>query len=159
MGSSRSTRRNFRQDVRGRHAGVNPSDYQLVALAMQEPQYVRPRARALAAVAKAKAPCMSIMNMPPLTYLKRIPGIDATCRALYRSERWDAFDPRLMTLCSPDPQAFPAGRKGERPASEAADNFNRALRLRRAHLHPAAPGADIEASVSTESSCPQAQGA
>src|SRR5438876_8656711 len=51
---------------------------------------------------------MSIMNMPPLTYLKRIPGIDAdACRSCYTDPSvWDACDPRLMTLCSRDPQAF-----------------------------------------------------
>jgi hypothetical protein len=93
----------------GGTAGVNPSDYDLVALAMQEPQYRSPGVRELlAAVAKAKVPCMSIMNMPPLPYLKRIPGLDAdACRSCYTDASvWDAFDPRLMTLCSPDPQAF-----------------------------------------------------
>src|SRR5216684_4146340 len=90
-------------------AGVNPSDYDLVALAMQEPQYRSPGVRELlAAVAKARAPCMSIMNMPPLPYLKRIPGLNAdACRSCYTDASvWDAFDPKLMTLCSPDPQAF-----------------------------------------------------
>jgi hypothetical protein len=89
--------------------GVNPADYDLVALAMQEPQYRSPGVRELLdAVAKAKVPCMSIMNMPPLPYLKRIPGLDAdACRSCYTDPTvWDSFDPRLMTLCSPDPQAF-----------------------------------------------------
>jgi hypothetical protein len=27
--------------------------------------------------AKSRVPCMSIMNMPPLPYMRRIPGIDA----------------------------------------------------------------------------------
>jgi hypothetical protein len=60
------------------------------------------------AVAKAKVPCMSIMNMPPLTYLKRIPSIDTgAVRDCYTDPTvWDGFDPALMTLCSPDPQAF-----------------------------------------------------
>jgi hypothetical protein len=51
---------------------------------------------------------MSIMNMPPLTYLQRIPGIDAAgCREAYTDPTvWDGFDPAYMTLCSPDPQAF-----------------------------------------------------
>jgi hypothetical protein len=85
------------------------SDYDLVALAMQEPQYRSPGVRELLeAVAKAKVPCMSIMNMPPLTYLKRIPGLDAeACRAAYTDASvWDGFDATYMTLCSPDPQAF-----------------------------------------------------
>ena len=55
---------------------VNPADYDLVALAMQEPQYRSPGVRELLdKVARAKVPCMSIMNMPPLPYLKRIPGL------------------------------------------------------------------------------------
>jgi len=93
----------------GGTAGVNPSDYDLVALAMQEPQYRSPGVRELlAAVARARVPCMSIMNMPPLPYLKRIPGLDVdACRSCYTDASvWDSFDPKLVTLCSPDPQAF-----------------------------------------------------
>ncbi len=65
--------------------GINPADYDLVAFAMQEPQYRSPGVRELLdAVAKATVPCMSIMNMPPLTYLKRIPGVDADkCKTSY----------------------------------------------------------------------------
>ncbi|MEO7393048.1 MAG: hypothetical protein ABIU58_12795 [Ramlibacter sp.] len=88
---------------------VNPADYDLVGLAMQEPQYRSPGVRELLeAVARAKVPCMSIMNMPPLTYLKRVPGIDADgCRSAYTDPTvWDGFDTASMTLCSPDPQAF-----------------------------------------------------
>src|SRR6267142_94257 len=93
----------------GGTAGVNPSDYHLVALAMQEPQYRSPGVRELlAAVAKARVPCMSIMNMPPLPYLKRIPGLDADALRICYTDAtvWDAFDPKVVTLCSPDPQAF-----------------------------------------------------
>jgi len=88
---------------------VNPADYDLVALAMQEPQYRAPGVRdLLAAVAKAKVPCMSIMNMPPLPYLKRIPGLATDpLRACYTDPSvWEGFEPGLMTLCSPDPQAI-----------------------------------------------------
>jgi hypothetical protein len=48
------------------------------------------------------------MNMPPMPYLRRIPGVDADrCVDCYTDASvWSAFDPRLMTLCSPDPQAF-----------------------------------------------------
>ena len=61
----------------GGAAGVNPKDYDLVGLAMQEPQYRSPGVRELLdAVAKSRVPCMSIMNMPPLPYVKRIPGLD-----------------------------------------------------------------------------------
>jgi hypothetical protein len=93
----------------GGPADANPADYDLVVLAMQEPQYRSPGVRELtAAVAKAKVPCMSIMNMPPLPYLARIPGVDpGACRGCYTDPTvWDGFDPQFMTLCSPDPQAF-----------------------------------------------------
>jgi hypothetical protein len=83
--------------------------FDLVVLAMQEPQYRSPGVRELLeAVAKTKLPCMSIMNMPPLPYLARIPGIALDkLRACYTDPTvWDGFDPKFMTLCSPDPQAF-----------------------------------------------------
>ena len=88
---------------------VDPNDYDLIALAMQEPQYGVPAVKELMArVAASGKPCMSIMNMPPLTYLKRIPALNADeLRGAYTDPSvWDAFDPSLMTLCSPDPQAF-----------------------------------------------------
>jgi hypothetical protein len=88
---------------------VTPSDYDLVGLAMQEPQYRSPGVRELLdAVARSKVPCMSIMNMPPLPYVKRIPGLnyDALKVAYTDPSVWDSFDPGLLTLCSPDPQAI-----------------------------------------------------
>jgi hypothetical protein len=93
----------------GGTTGVNPKDYDLVGLAMQEPQYRSPGVRELLdAVAKARVPCMSIMNMPPLAYLKRIPGLDtdALKPAYTDPSVWDNFDPAYITLCSPDPQAI-----------------------------------------------------
>jgi hypothetical protein len=93
----------------GGTAGVNPADFDLVALAMQEPQYRVAGVRELLdAVAKSRVPCMSIMNMPPLPYLARIPGVSVdACRPCYTDPTvWDGFDPKFMTLCSPDPQAF-----------------------------------------------------
>ncbi|HYM19237.1 MAG TPA: hypothetical protein VEU06_11780 [Micropepsaceae bacterium] len=94
---------------------VNPADYDLVGLAMQEPQYRAPGVRELLdATAKAKVPCMSIMNMPPLPYLKRIPGLDADLlKSAYTDWTvWQNFDPKLVTLCSPDPQAFRPPEEG-----------------------------------------------
>jgi hypothetical protein len=88
---------------------VDPADYDLVGLAMQEPQYRSSGVRELLdAVAKAKVPCMSIMNMPPLPYLRRVPGVSADAlKAAYTDPTvWQSFDPAFMTLCSPDPQAF-----------------------------------------------------
>jgi hypothetical protein len=93
----------------GGPADVNPADYDLVGLAMQEPQYRSAGVRELLdAVAKARAPCMSIMNMPPLAYLRRIPGLntDALKAAFTDASVWNSFDPAFITLCSPDPQAI-----------------------------------------------------
>jgi hypothetical protein len=93
----------------GGTAGVNPADYDLIGLAMQEPQYRSPGVRELLdAVAKSRVPCMSIMNMPPLPYVKRIPGLDyeALKPAYTDPTVWDNFDPGALTLCSPDPQAI-----------------------------------------------------
>jgi hypothetical protein len=90
-------------------AEVNPADYDLIALAMQEPQYRSPGVRELLdAVAKSRKPCMSIMNMPPLPYLKRIPGLntDPLHAAFTDASVWANFDPGCLTLCSPDPQAI-----------------------------------------------------
>jgi hypothetical protein len=88
---------------------VDPSGYDLVALAMQEPQYRSAGVRELLdAVARARVPCMSIMNMPPLPYLRRIPGVaaDKLQHCYADASVWRNFDPALLTLCSPDPQAF-----------------------------------------------------
>jgi hypothetical protein len=90
-------------------SAVDPGDYDLVGLAMQEPQYKSSGVRELVdAIGKARVPCMSIMNMPPLPFLARVDGVAAeACRHCYTEpEVWDSLDPHLMTLCSPDPQAF-----------------------------------------------------
>jgi len=62
-------------------------------------------------------PCMSIMNMPPLPYMKRIPGLDHTAlEPAYTDPRvWDSVDPMKITLNSPDPQAIrpPDGKANE----------------------------------------------
>jgi hypothetical protein len=102
----------------GPATGVDPKQYDLVGLCMQEPQYRSPGVRELLdAVAKSRVPCMSIMNMPPLPYVKRIPGLDyAALEAAYTDPRvWDSFDPRTITLNSPDPQAIrpPDGKANE----------------------------------------------
>ena len=104
--------------TRRRDYGVNPADFDLVALAMQEPQYRSPGVRELLdAVAKARIPCMSIMNMPPLPYVKRIPGLDYDpLKAAYTDPTCgENFDPGAITLCSPDPQAIrpPDGKANE----------------------------------------------
>ncbi|HUD86005.1 MAG TPA: hypothetical protein VMR17_06100 [Xanthobacteraceae bacterium] len=102
----------------GPATGVNPKDYDLVGLCMQEPQYRSAGVRELLdAVAKSRVPCMSIMNMPPLPYVKRIPGLDydALKPAYTDPSVWDSFDPKTITLNSPDPQAIrpPDGKANE----------------------------------------------
>jgi hypothetical protein len=94
--------------IAGGTADFDPKNFDLIGLAMQEPQYRSPGVRELlGAIAKSRVPCMSIMNMPPLPYVKRIPGLDyqALSSAYTDASVWDSFDPALLTLCSPDPQA------------------------------------------------------
>jgi len=102
----------------GPAAGVDPKNYDLVGLCMQEPQYRSPGVRELLdAVGKSRVPCMSIMNMPPLPYIKRIPGLDyKALEPAYTDPRvWDSCDPKKITLNSPDPQAIrpPDGKANE----------------------------------------------
>src|SRR5260370_17738707 len=48
------------------------------------------------------------MNMHPLPYMKRIPGLSTEAlKSCYTDASvWDNFEPGLLTLCSPDPQAI-----------------------------------------------------
>jgi hypothetical protein len=88
---------------------VDPGAFDLVVLGMQESQYCSRGVRELMArAARARKPCLAIMNMPPLPYLKRIPGLSTEAlEGCYADPRvWDGFDPALTTLASPDPQAF-----------------------------------------------------
>src|SRR6516165_10488616 len=84
----------------GPATGINPKDYDLVGLCMQEPQYRSPGVRELLdAVAKSRVPCMSIMNMPPLPYVKRIPGLNYD--ALKPPTRIRRCGTALIRDCSP----------------------------------------------------------
>ncbi|MGJ4932017.1 ketopantoate reductase family protein [Bradyrhizobium sp. HKCCYLS2038] len=112
----------FSRDLPGKLDAATPdavdlSRYDLVGLAMQEPQYTNHTIRVLMVkIAEAKLPCLSIMNMPPLPYLKRIPALaDSDLEEAYTNAMvWERFTPGLVTLCSPDPQAF-------RPPEEGAN--------------------------------------
>jgi ribosomal protein L34 len=89
----------------------DPTNFDLVGLAMQEPQYRSVGVRELLdAIARSRVPCMSIMNMPPIPYVKRIPHLnwEALAPAYTDVGVWDGFDPATLTLCSPDPQAIRA---------------------------------------------------
>ena len=88
---------------------TDPGEYDLVVLGMQEPQYGSRGVRDLIRrVARSRKPCLAIMNMPPVPYLQRIPALATEAlNACYADPGvWEDFDPRLITLASPDPQAF-----------------------------------------------------
>jgi hypothetical protein len=93
---------------------ADPAAFDLVVLAMQEAQYAAPGVRGLMRrIAAAGKPCLAIMNMPPLPYLRRIPALATQAlEGCYADPAvWEGFDPALTTLASPDPQAFrPADR-------------------------------------------------
>jgi len=96
---------------------VDPRNYDLITLAMQEPQYPSPKvSELLGAVAASGVPVMSIMNMPPPAYLKRMPKIAAidTTGCYTDASIWNDFDPEIFTMASPDPQAF---RPPDKPAN------------------------------------------
>lgn len=128
-------------------AAVSLEGVDLVVLGMQEPQYRAAEVRSLLhKVAVKRLPVVSIMNMPPLPYLARIPGLNVADLAECYTDPtvWDGFDPSLMTLCSPDPQAY-------RPADEGLNvlqvrlptNFKAAAFASEAHnqlLHRIAAG-------------------
>ena len=70
--SSRELAGNIRASV---PAAIDPSHYDMAVLAMQEPQYGSPGVRELLdRTAKARVPCLSLMNMPPppLTLVRRM---------------------------------------------------------------------------------------
>jgi len=88
---------------------VDPGAFDLVVLGMQEAQYGAGGVRELMGrIAKSHRPCLAIMNMPPLPYLRRIPGLstEALEGCYADASVWEGFDPALTTLASPDPQAF-----------------------------------------------------
>ena len=95
---------------------ADPHGFDLIVLGMQEAQYGSAGVRELMRrVAHSQKPCFAIMNMPPLPYLKRLPGLATdTLKSCYADPTvWDGFEPELITLASPDPQAFrpPEGQK------------------------------------------------
>ena len=88
---------------------AHPAKFDLIVLGMQEAQYGSPGVRELMGrVGQSRKPCLAIMNMPPLPYLQRIPGLstDSLVGCYTDPEVWDGFDPKLTSLASPDPQAF-----------------------------------------------------
>ena len=95
---------------------VDPAAYDLIVLGMQEAQYGAPGVYGLMRrIARSRKPCLAIMNMPPLAYLRRLPGLAVdTLKGSYTDASvWDGFDPALITLASPDPQAFRPPESGK----------------------------------------------
>ena len=89
--------------------GLDPGSFDLVVLAMQEAQYSAPGVRELLRrVAAERTPCLAVMNMPPLPYLERIPklSVGPLEKCFVEPSLWSEFDPGLVTLASPDPQAY-----------------------------------------------------
>ena len=122
------------QDGPGTLDACGPDDadvsrYDMVGLAMQEPQYRAETVRNLLnRIADAHIPAVSIMNMPPLPFLARFAG-DAIrdLRAAFTDPSvWDRFEPGLVTLASPDPQAM---RPPEEPINVLQVNLPVIIRI------------------------------
>ena len=87
---------------------IDPSRFDFVILAMQEPQYGDPAVSALMArIAVSERPCLSIMNLAPPPFLSRL-GIDVgdLGGVFHSAAVWSKFNPSKITLASPDPQAI-----------------------------------------------------
>lgn len=87
---------------------ADPSAYDFVILAMQEPHFAAPDvARLMGRIALAEIPCLSIMNLPPPCFLARLGDLpDEVFAGVYSSpEVWAQMDPSRFTLASPDAQA------------------------------------------------------
>ena len=131
-------------------AALDPARCDLMVLAMQEPQYrAKDVSDLLVQAAAAQIPMMSIMNMPPLPFMLRLPGITTNDIARCYSDPsvWAPMDPNLMTLCSPDPQAFrPQGEPVNVLQVSLPTNFKAARFENPAHTATLAGlAADIEA--------------
>jgi hypothetical protein len=80
----------------------------LIFLAASEPQYSGEGLQEfMRRLAEAQLPCVSLMNLVPLPFIRRLPGIDAdSLRGVYTSrELWNLFLPENVTASSPDPQS------------------------------------------------------
>lgn len=103
---------------------ATPESYDLVVLGMQEAQYgERSVSELMGRIARSRKPCLAIMNMPPLPYLKRIPALaGADLEGCYANpEAWEGFEPGLVSLASPvtrlDKSASPCHNMEERSTS------------------------------------------
>lgn len=87
---------------------TSPAGFDLVLLAMGEPQFAAPEVAALmAAIADAESPVVTLMNLLPPCFLRRLERFDVEAlRAAYRAwDVWQRLDPDRVTAASPDAQA------------------------------------------------------
>jgi len=87
---------------------IDPRMFDLVCLAMQEPQYSSPGVRELVGrIATSRIPCLSIMNMPLPPFLDKFTTLDDQAAESIFTEAglWAQMDPSVFTMASADPQA------------------------------------------------------
>ena len=112
----------FSRDLPGKLDATTPGDvdlsrYDLVGLAMQEPQYTNHTIRVLMikiADREAALPFDHEHAAAALSQADPGAGGHGPGGGLYQCAVWERFKPGLVSLCSPDPQAF-------RPPEEAAN--------------------------------------
>jgi len=87
---------------------ADPEAADLVILAMQEPQLAAPEVTQLMRrIARSRRPCLSLMNLPPPAFLKRLGIGGEALEGVYTSlAAWEDFDPGKCSNASPDPQAL-----------------------------------------------------
>jgi len=94
---------------------VDPRLFDLVCLAMQEPQYSAAGVRDLVdRIARARTPCLSLMNMPLPPFIGKFVALDdQTVNDVFtEAGLWAGFDPEAFTMASADPQATQARTDG-----------------------------------------------
>ncbi|MXO71878.1 hypothetical protein [Alteraurantiacibacter buctensis] len=90
-------------------AGAAPEQADFALLAMQEPHFAAPAVAALMArIAAARVPCLSLMNLPPPTFLARLDSVpESALEGVYSApQAWAGLDPALISVASPDAQAL-----------------------------------------------------
>lgn len=86
-----------------------PEQADFVLLAMQEPHFAAPAVGALMArIAAERVPFLSLMNLPPPTFLARLGTVpEAALDGVFSApQAWAGLDPALISVASPDAQAL-----------------------------------------------------
>lgn len=89
-------------------ATADPEAADFIILAMQEPQFAHPAVAELTRrIGRSGKPCLSIMNLPPPPFLRRLGMDESVLAGAYSSaSAWEGFDPQAISNASPDPQAL-----------------------------------------------------